>query len=136
MDLDEAKDRGNLGRLWGRHRNDRAMIKEAKEMVAFDKEEAAAAAHFPAPQASNNNDDLKEAAKAALMAATSAKETVKNLAGEVKELAGEAKKQNKQVGKHITDLKDIASGHENRLGAVETRVDKVEERLNTAGVFD
>ena len=121
MDINNAKDRSNIGKLWGKHRGNRAMIKEAKAMVAVDKAEANAAAAAPAPQASNNNGGLEEAAKAALVAATNANQTVETLAGTVGE-----------QGKQIADLKDIALGYGNRLTNVETRQDAADGRMDVA----
>ena len=139
MDINNAKDRSNIGKLWGKHRGNRAMIKEAKEMVAVDKAEAeeAAAATAPAParQASNNSAGLEEAVKAALAAATNANQAATSANQAVENLAGTVGEQGKQIveqGKQITDLKDIASGHENRLTNVEDRMGVAETRQDAA----
>ena len=113
MDIDKTKDRSNLGKLWGRHRKNPAMIKEAKEMVAVDKAEAeeaaaaAAAAPAPAPQVSNNNAALEEATKATLAAATNANRgldklavIVQNLTGTVHNLVGTVE----TVSRNVQDL--------------------------------
>ena len=141
LDINNEKDRGNLGRVWGRHRNNPAMIKEAKEMVAVDKaeaEEAAAAAAAPpapAPQVPNNSAGLEEAVKAALVAATNANEVATSANQAVENLAGTVGEQGKQIveqGKQITDIKDIALGYGNRLTNVETRQDAADGRMDAA----
>jgi hypothetical protein len=132
MDLNDNKVRGNIGRLWNRHRTDRAMIKEAKQLVAVDKAATARAAAAPAPPVpqASNDDDL---AKAALVAATNANQaaananqavaksnqTVENLAGTVGDLT--------DIAYH---LKDVVSSHDNRLTNVETRQDATDGRLD------
>ena len=80
---DLEADRKKLSDMWSRHRSDQKMVDDAKTIVAEAEAEEAAlgaaavagtAPGAPTPQVSNN-DDLKEAAMAALTAATSANQS-------------------------------------------------------------
>ena len=148
MNINSAKDRSNLGKLWGRHRKNLAMIKEAKNMIAVDKAEAeeaasaAAATPAPAPQAFHNNAGLEEAVKAAIAAATNANQVAANanqIGANANQIATSANQAVENLagtvgeqGKQIADLKDVALGYGNRLTNVETRQDAADGRMDVA----